>query len=522
MMVRNEEVPLSEALAFYASLSSNVSSRDSSTPQAVDGSSFSTDDTVDDADLAPTITGAFVFSFEMMPLRRKLGWFAGLSLSAKFRPGADKVEADIVLTLNPSHGVACDHLLFSFLPDSSAFAIRNLRKSSRVTLNGHVVPSKDWAAVLTRHATLTVGELAYDLVWNVPQRREKDFQSRRNRYTTTELGHELPIESVSSTPICESIYIGNWRLNSTAGKGTESVFFSAVGPHGELVVIKQVVSKDWPSAENADKEMLHYEDLRSRLRHYPDRQFIVELQDLICTSGRRSFEEVQIADIANLVISPLARGTFWDILIKSKDAVDRDDIVNLFAQTFTGVSALHEVGYVHRDLKPTNLGVVSLSPPRAVVLDVIQAKYIPENRLKGVVCTPGYSGTVGFHAPEMEVTGGCCGQPIDAFALGCTGFHLFTGRSLFKGRFNPFRQPLSDKASPSEMLSEREVYDAVLSQLQQAPKDSIQHLLYGLLQKSPETRLSVDKAVKHHALTSALHPERVESQKANQKRACNA
>ncbi|TKA74649.1 hypothetical protein B0A55_07963 [Friedmanniomyces simplex] len=108
MMVSKGEMTLAEALAFYASLASDITSGRPSTPQAVDGSSFSSTDTVDDADLAPTTIGAFVFSFETMPLRRKLGWFAGLPLSAKFRYNAEKAEADMALTLHPSHGLPND------------------------------------------------------------------------------------------------------------------------------------------------------------------------------------------------------------------------------------------------------------------------------------------------------------------------------------------------------------------------------------------------------------------------------
>ncbi|TKA70999.1 hypothetical protein B0A55_10765 [Friedmanniomyces simplex] len=381
MMVSKGSMTLAEALAFYASLGSDNTSGRPSIRQVVDGSSFSSTGTVDDADLASTTIGAFVFSLDKMPARRKLGWYAGLPLSAKFRYDAEKAEADMVLTLNPSHGVSCDHLLFSFLPDSSSFAIRKLRKGSQVAFSGQEITSKEWAAVVTPHATLAVGDLSYHIVWTVPEQHEKVFRSRRDKYTTSELNFELPIQSVSST---------------------ESVFFSAIGPQGELVVIKQMIRKDSPSAKDADREIQQYEDIRNRLQHHPNRQFIIQLHDLICSSGRRSFEEVQSADIVNLVISPLARGTFWDILITGKDAVHPYTKTKLFAQSLLGVSALHEVGYVHRDLKPTNIGVVSLSPPRAVVLDIIQAKYIPTDWSKGVECTPGYSGTVGFHAPETE------------------------------------------------------------------------------------------------------------------------
>ncbi|KAK5722054.1 hypothetical protein LTR17_014490 [Elasticomyces elasticus] len=154
MRVSRGEMTLREAVAFYDGLSSDRTSGDPSTPQAVNDSSFSSSGTDDDADLATITVGAFVFSFETMPLRRKLGWFVGLPLSADFKYNAEKAEVDMALTLDPSHGVASDHLLFSFLRGSNSFAIRNLRKGSQVTFNGQMIQSGKWAALLDPDATL--------------------------------------------------------------------------------------------------------------------------------------------------------------------------------------------------------------------------------------------------------------------------------------------------------------------------------------------------------------------------------
>ncbi|KAK4898102.1 hypothetical protein LTR49_027875 [Elasticomyces elasticus] len=511
MMVSQGEKTLPEALAFYDGLSPDWTSDDPSTPQESNDSSFSSSGTDDEADLANTTVGAFVFSFEMMPLRRKLGWFVGLPLCAKFQTKAAKADVDMALTLNPSHGVASDHLLFSFLPDSNAFAIRNLRKDSHVTFKGEMIRSRKWAALLHPDAILVIGNLSYHVVLNVPLECEGEYLSRRNKYATSELEFEVPIASVSSTPKSVAMNVGPWQLRSSPGQGSKSVFFSAIGPRGELAVVKQLVRRDSRSGKDADIEIRQYEEIRDRLQHQPNREFVVGLRELIYSNGRHTFEQDQPADIVNLIFSPLGRGTFWDMLIHAKDTVDRYVALALFAQVLLGVSALHEVDYVHRDIKPTNLAVLSLRPPKAVVLDLDQARYIPNNLSKGVECTPGRGGTIGYHAPETEVAGGSYGQPTDAFALGSTGFHLFTGERLIDSKDNPFRRPLSDRASPEEMSQVRGRFDATLDGLKGGGKDPIQDLLLGLLQPLPGDRLTLADAIKHHAVAPVLPREKIQT-----------
>ncbi len=46
----------------------------------------------------------------------------------------------------------------------------------------------------------------------------------------------------------------------------------------------------------------------------------------------------------------------------------------------------------------------------------------------------------------------------------------------------------------------------------------MESLLCGLLQKSPESRLSVEEAVNHYAVAPALYPEWIENPETKQKR----
>ena len=56
--------------------------------------------------------------------------------------------------------------------------------------------------------------------------------------------------------------------------------------------------------------------------------------------------------------------------------------------------------------------------------------------------------------------------------MGCVGFWLFTGRPLFRSRYNPFREPLGSAPS-EEMARWRETYKKPLAQLEGARMGSI-------------------------------------------------
>lgn len=53
--------------------------------------------------------------------------------------------------------------------------------------------------------------------------------------------------------------MGQRTLQSSAGKDTESVFFSAVGQRGKLAAIKQILRLDARSADVVEAEIQHYE-----------------------------------------------------------------------------------------------------------------------------------------------------------------------------------------------------------------------------------------------------------------------
>lgn len=72
----------------------------------------------------------------------------------------------------------------------------------------------------------------------------------------------------------------------------------------------------------------------------------------------------------------------------------------LFLQALHGVRALHDAGFMQRYMKPSNIGLCSLDPLHAIVLDmglIVEAEDGSEPKAR-----PGTIDTVAYIAPEIE------------------------------------------------------------------------------------------------------------------------
>lgn len=110
----------------------------------------------------------------------------------------------------------------------------------------------------------------------------------------------------------------------------------------------------------------------------------------------------------------------------------RSRALEILRQTADALSAAHNAGVVHRDIKPGNL-LLSTAPgggDRVKILDFGLAKIMIESELTALTGRGEMFGTPAYMSPEQAR-----GDPIDAktdlYALGILGFELLTGRLPF-------------------------------------------------------------------------------------------
>lgn len=101
--------------------------------------------------------------------------------------------------------------------------------------------------------------------------------------------------------------------------------------------------------------------------------------------------------------------------------------LGLLEQACRGLSAIHEAGTVHRDIKPGNLLIDREARLRIGDLG-LAASYRDERTLRDVVGTPGYM------APEILRGQGDATPLSDLYSLACVAYELIVGRAPFQAK----------------------------------------------------------------------------------------
>ncbi|WP_406498703.1 serine/threonine-protein kinase [Streptomyces sp. NBC_01604] len=99
------------------------------------------------------------------------------------------------------------------------------------------------------------------------------------------------------------------------------------------------------------------------------------------------------------------------------------------AQAAAGLSAAHQQGVIHRDVKPAN---VMLTADRTVKIADFGIARFADNAASTLTATGKILGTADYLAPERAL--GRPAQPAsDLYSLGCVLYELLTGRPPFNG-----------------------------------------------------------------------------------------
>lgn len=165
--------------------------------------------------------------------------------------------------------------------------------------------------------------------------------------------------------------------------------------------------------------------LRYSTRGFP-RQFWSELQAL---------HELRLDCLARVVDSGIGAGHPWiafeyvdgDDLVEFERRASQDEVLEVIARTAEAVARIHDGGFVHRDIKPTNV-VIRKSDGAPVLIDF------------GLACPIGSATTVGsvvgtaeFMSPEQAR-----GEPStpwsDQWSLAATAYLMLTGETPHRVR----------------------------------------------------------------------------------------
>ena len=263
----------------------------------------------------------------------------------------------------------------------------------------------------------------------------------------------------------------HYRVIEKIGEGGMGVVWRAV----DTTLDRDVAIKILPEVFSADSERMTRFEREAKTLASLNHPCIAGIYGLHETDGARfiAMEFIGGEDLAERI---------------SRGALTEEDALDIARQVAQALEAAHEIGVVHRDLKPTN---IRLTPQGQVkVLDFGLAKALdptssgPGSDALGLSPTVTSAGTVAgtilgtaaYMSPEQAK-----GKPVDrradVWAFGCVLFEMLTGRQLFEAE------------TVSETLAAVLMTEPAFDALPTRTSAQTRWLLQRCLAKDPRTRL---------------------------------
>src|SRR4051812_6891290 len=230
--------------------------------------------------------------------------------------------------------------------------------------------------------------------------------------------------------------LGSYRLVELLGKGGMGYVYRAEHTRLGREVALKLLRGDYASRRDAVSRFFQEARTVNRVRH----RNIVDVTDF-----------VELDDGTTYIIMELLTGTSLGAWAKQRPP--RSRALAVLVQICDGLDAAHQVGVVHRDLKPDNVIVVPGDGGGELVklLDFGVAKLLNrEDEDVGFETAAGsVIGTPAYMSPE-QAGGMAVDGRSDIYSLGALMYDMFCGQPMFRGRaFGEFvRKHLTEAPVP--------------------------------------------------------------------------
>ncbi len=255
-----------------------------------------------------------------------------------------------------------------------------------------------------------------------------------------------------------TIVAGRYRIDEVIGEGGMATVYRATQTLTERVCAIKIMNATFVKEPTVHERFRREAKNAQRLAH-PN---IIEV-----------FDQGDTEDGTAYIAMELLRGKGLAELI-SKGPVDLPRALHIMAQLARGIARAHDLGVVHRDLKPDNIFLAETEGEGELVklLDFGIALSKLDSRLTG---TGEIFGTPQYMAPE-RITSGDPGPSTDIYSLGVLFYEILTGKLPFEANdiATFFQAHLKQAPVPPTRLNPRipmALESLILRMLAKSPND---------------------------------------------------
>jgi eukaryotic-like serine/threonine-protein kinase len=225
--------------------------------------------------------------------------------------------------------------------------------------------------------------------------------------------------------------IGRYRIEGLLGKGAMGEVYRAHDPVIDRAVAIKVLRPELIAGTGSDQllERFRREARAAGRRFHPN---IVAIWDFGDDNGT-PFLAMEFVD-----------GRSLDQLIRASGRLEPGQSVAIITQVLSALGFAHEIGIVHRDVKPSNIMVLPNAHVKVADFGIARIDASEFTIVGDLLGTPAYM------APE-QLTGGPVDHRTDLFAAGVILFEMLTGVKPFRGKSITDIMSFMEKRGPEDI-----------------------------------------------------------------------
>jgi serine/threonine protein kinase len=213
-------------------------------------------------------------------------------------------------------------------------------------------------------------------------------------------------------------FVGEYRVDAVIGSGGMGIVYRGVHPEIDKPVAIKVIRRHLA----ADPDYVRRLKVEARSVNAVRHRSVVDI-----------FSIGALPDGRHYLVMELLEGESLAKIVEREAPMPFPAVTEILIEVCDALAAVHEAGVVHRDLKSSNIFVVT--PPsggrQVKLLDFgLAKKGVAPHAAIAQTSTSLVVGTPGFMAPE-QARGAPVGPRTDLYALGAVAFEMVTGRKAF-------------------------------------------------------------------------------------------